>query len=123
VVTCEEGTLDLTSYLLPLQTPGYWGRLPWDNLPKQKEPSIEMTLGGEGSCYAILFSILQPMNQTTNCAIIETKYINVELKIILEGAIPSKLWKNHIHLIADPYAYPILERRQLEVAKNSSTPP
>jgi hypothetical protein len=47
----------------------------------------------------------------------------VELKIRVEGAIPSKVWKNHIHLIVDPYAYPIFERRQLEVAKNSSTPP
>jgi hypothetical protein len=63
------------------------------------------------------------MTQTTNCAITEPKDIIVELKIILEGAIPSKLWKNHINLIEDPYAYPILERRQLEVAKNSSTPP
>ena len=27
----------MTLYPLPLQTPGYRGRLPWDNLPKQKE--------------------------------------------------------------------------------------
>jgi hypothetical protein len=45
------------------------------------------------------------------------------LKIRVEGAIPSKVWKNNIHLTVDPYAYPILERRHLEVEKNSSTPP
>jgi hypothetical protein len=46
----------------------------------------------------------------------------VELKIRVEGAIPSKVWKNHIHLIVYPYAYPIFERRELEVAKTHQHP-
>ena len=45
-MTCEEGTLkNLTLYLLPLQTPGYRGRLPWANLPKQKEPPHRGDIG------------------------------------------------------------------------------
>jgi hypothetical protein len=46
-----ENLKPLTLYSLPLQNPGYRGRLPWANLPKQKEPPIEVTLGGEGSLF------------------------------------------------------------------------
>jgi hypothetical protein len=35
----------LTLYLLPLQTPGCRGRLPWANLPKQKEPPHRGDIG------------------------------------------------------------------------------
>jgi hypothetical protein len=35
----------LTFYSLPLQTPGYRGRLPWANLPKQKEPPHRGDIG------------------------------------------------------------------------------
>jgi hypothetical protein len=46
VVTCEEGNLKhLTLYPLPLQTPGYRGRVPWANLPKQKEPPHRGDIG------------------------------------------------------------------------------
>jgi hypothetical protein len=37
--------LNLTLYPLPLQTPGYRGRLPWANLPKQKEPPHRGDIG------------------------------------------------------------------------------
>jgi hypothetical protein len=35
----------LTLHPLPLQTPGYRGRLPWANLPKQKEPPHRGDIG------------------------------------------------------------------------------
>ena len=38
MVTCEGETLTLTLYPSLFKTPGYRGRLPWANLPKQKEP-------------------------------------------------------------------------------------